>query len=84
MEVLGGSPVDLILLDIYMKEISGIEFLERTRDASRPPVVVLTAFSSEAIRQESASRGAAAFLVKPVKRRELTQVIHDVLEGSSS
>ena len=60
---------DLILLDLHMEPISGIEVLCRINELlparSRPPVLVLTADSTPEAKHEALAAGATDFLSKP-------------------
>lgn len=58
---------DIILLDLRMPNITGLEVLEilkTTKDTKTIPVIVLTAFNDDQLRQDATARGAAAYLVK--------------------
>lgn len=60
--------VDLILLDLMMPGLDGLDVLKQIRDDSgkygEPPVVVLTNLSSERVIKEAFSRGANGYLMK--------------------
>lgn len=69
---------NLILLDINLPDISGIELLTRIkRDArfSRIPVVILTGSNEDADIQKSYDLGASSYLVKPIFNDALMLVI---------
>jgi two-component system response regulator len=76
----------LILLDLNLPKIDGIEVLRRLREASRcrlSPVVVVTSSDSEADRAAVESLGAQAYFRKPLELSEymkLSQVIRSVLQ----
>jgi len=64
-----GSPVSLILTDIVMPGMSGLEFIERVRalrDYRSVPIVALSASSSAADVEKTLAAGANVFLPKPV------------------
>jgi len=78
--MLGG--VDLVMLDINMPEMNGIEFLEakaKTAALSKVPVVMLTTQDEQALQEKALSLGAKAFLVKPFKKEELLSTLSRVL-----
>ncbi len=61
----------LVLLDLRLPKIDGVELLVRLRDDARTwnlPVIVLTSSEEEADRMAAAGLGASAFLSKPVER----------------
>lgn len=64
--------VDLLLLDLRLPGLSGLELLERIRDRGRDPrVVVLTGVEDEEVLVQAFRRGADDFLTKPCSSREL-------------
>ncbi len=68
----------LILLDINMPRMNGIEFLqERSQDASfrTIPVVVLTSSSVEQDMVQSYSLGVAGYMIKPVSYKQFVETI---------
>ncbi|HVY45316.1 MAG TPA: response regulator [Minicystis sp.] len=68
---------DLILLDLMMPEGSGWEVLERLRrDASRVPVIVISAYAS------SLPTGARALLRKPIHRDDLLASVREHITSS--
>ncbi len=72
--------IDLVLLDLSLGGITGMEFLEKTREIA-PPVIMLTAFTELENCIHAAGKGAAGFIPKPVKRQELMKLIHQVFDG---
>lgn len=73
--------VDLILLDIKMPVMDGIEFLTNLQsmpDFSKLPVVVLT--TDETRKNEAFDNGAFDFLVKPIRESELSAKIQKVCD----
>jgi putative two-component system response regulator len=77
------SDIGLILLDIKMPIMDGIEFLnnlESMSDLSKIPVIVLT--TDETKKREAFDHGAFDFLVKPIREAELNTKILKVIELS--
>lgn len=74
---------DLILLDLHMEPIPGLEVLRRINDlmapCSRPPVLVLTADTTSEAKHEALSAGATDFLAKPVDSIEVLLRIDNLL-----
>lgn len=72
---------DLVLTDLRLPGMSGLEFLEKTH-AGRPglPVVMMTAFGSVETAVEAMKKGAADFLVKPFSLDHLSAVVEKALE----
>jgi len=73
------SRPDLVVLDISMPELDGFETLERLRDLSDVPVILLTARSSEADKVRGFRAGADQYVLKPFGRQELLARIEALL-----
>ena len=75
MDYLKENDVDLILTDISMPQVSGIEFLIwlRQERQSKVPVIVMTAFHSEKYKSLSHENNALFYLEKPIKMKNLTE-----------
>ncbi len=73
--------VDLIITDIVMPEIEGIEFILRLRQ-SKIPIISISGLSRETVVSEfMASLGIVGFLQKPFDTGELLQVVDNIQEG---
>lgn len=70
---------DLVLLDAAMPEMDGFETLERIREVSQVPVIMLTVKSDEADRIRGLDLGADDYVTKPFSPRELLSRIRAVL-----
>jgi len=87
LELLARAPVDLVVLDVMLPELSGFEVLRRIRAGSRVPVIMLTARGEEVDRVVGLEMGADDYLAKPFSPRELVARIRAVLRripGESS
>jgi DNA-binding response OmpR family regulator len=73
------SPADLVVLDLSMPELDGFETLERLRDLSDVPVILLTARSGEIDKVRGFRAGADDYVVKPFGRQELLARIEALL-----
>lgn len=77
------STPDLIVSDIMMPEVDGLEFLAQLRDDSRYqnlPVVLLTAKGMTSDRIEGYTAGCDAYLPKPFDPDELEAIVKNLLE----
>ncbi len=77
------SDIGLVLLDIKMPIMDGIEFLsnlESMPDINKTPVIVLT--TDETRKREAFDHGAFDFLIKPLRDADLTRKIAKVVELS--
>lgn len=81
LEELGRSRADLVLLDLRMPGIDGMETLRRLRAAGMDvPVVIVTAHGSVPHAVEAMKLGAIDFLTKPLSPDSLRRVVADVLK----
>jgi DNA-binding NtrC family response regulator len=84
LEILEQGPVDLILSDVRMPGMSGIELLRSLKE--RDPeieLVLMTAYSSVKDAVEAIRLGAADYVEKPIDFRRLERVMATVLEKRS-
>jgi CheY-like chemotaxis protein len=79
LELLREARPDVILLDMMMPEMDGLEFLSRlSAERSPPPVVAHSGFAG--FRDEALRRGAHVFLVKPVSLEALLAAVCSAME----
>jgi DNA-binding response OmpR family regulator len=74
LEQLALSPVDVIVLDVMMPEMDGLEVCERirqNRDWRSIPVILLTAKDDMETRARGMDLGVSEYLTKPVNKHEL-------------
>ncbi len=71
--------VDLVILDIMMPGISGVEVCEQLRAVSSVPVLFLTAKSQDADMVEAYDSGGDDFLVKPFSQTELLMKVKSLI-----
>ena len=77
----GASDVDLVLTDLKMPRVSGLEVLDTVKRLSPDTeVVMMTAFSTTETAIEAMKKGAYDYVAKPFKVDEITVVIHKALE----
>lgn len=72
---------DLILMDIRMPHLNGVEVLRRIRARSRgQPVVLMTAYSMEGLLSEAQDLGAQGIMAKPLDWTRLLDLVSDLVE----
>ncbi|HZR96360.1 MAG TPA: response regulator transcription factor [Gaiellaceae bacterium] len=74
---------DLVVLDVNMPELDGWNVLERIRDMSDVPVLMLTARGDELERVRGLQSGADDYVVKPFGKQELVARIQALLRRAS-
>jgi len=79
LDALGRGTYDLILLDVMMPGMDGLEVLRRIRVGNAIPVIMLTARGDEADRVVGLELGADDYVPKPFSPRELLARIRAVL-----
>jgi DNA-binding response OmpR family regulator len=73
------APPDLVVLDLMLPGLSGLQVLETLRKSAPVPVIMLTALSSEVDRVSGLELGADDYVAKPFSPRELTARVKAVL-----
>lgn len=82
VSILERSPIDLVLLDLRMPKVSGIDLLRLMQRRPRPPVaVILSSYKYEEEIYQAFSAGARGYLSKNASRSEIVKVIHSVNAG---
>lgn len=79
LEALNASAADVVLLDLGLPDIDGMDLCRRLRERSDAAVIVVTARGEEADRVAALDIGADDYLVKPFGFAELTARIRAVL-----
>ncbi len=72
------SHIDLVITDLHMPEMSGIELTQKIRQLpghNRVPVLLLTTESQVMQRQEARKAGATGWIIKPFVPERLTEIV---------
>src|SRR5213593_534585 len=81
LELLGEEPIDLILSDVRMPGMSGLDLLRHVKEQDPEiQLVLMSAYSSVKVAVEAIQLGAADYVEKPIDFRRLERVLHTVLE----
>jgi len=81
-EKLKGNPVNMVITDLNMPKMDGIELIREVRKdpANRfVPIIMLTTESQEKKKQEGKAAGASGWIVKPFSPEQLLAVVKMVL-----
>ena len=73
------EPADLVVLDLMLPGIDGLEVARRLRESGDVPIIMLTALGSETDRVVGLERGADDYVTKPFSPRELVLRVQSVL-----
>lgn len=79
-----GLKPDLIITDINMPNMNGIELIKKVRALPNfrfVPILTLTTEANQEKREEGKQAGATGWLVKPIKTVDLLKIIKQVLPG---
>ncbi|QZY30427.1 response regulator transcription factor [Nocardioides coralli] len=78
----GERDPDLVVLDLMLPDVDGLEVCRRLRASRDVPVIMLTALGGEADRVVGLERGADDYVTKPFSPRELALRVDSVLRRS--
>ncbi len=82
LDKLSGGPVDLIITDLNMPVMDGLEMIRRVRQMPKhkfTPILMLTTESQAHKKAEGKTAGATGWIVKPFNPPQMLQVIAKVL-----
>src|SRR5437588_1146545 len=83
LKLLASEPVHLVLTDLKLPGMSGLEFLNAAkRQNPALPIVVMTAFGSVETAVEAMKAGASDYVLKPFSLAEMRMVVHKELDNS--
>jgi len=84
LAMLRAEPFELVLLDIKMPKLDGLQVLKRLKNngASTIPIMVLTAYQSVELAKEAIKLGARDYLPKPFEREQIVNAVRGVLSQS--
>lgn len=85
LSVLAKEEIDLVITDLKMERMDGIELLQQiNRLTPEIPVIMVTGFATVASAVEALKKGAAHYLGKPINLDELRKTVKEVLEKKLS
>lgn len=83
LEIFNNEPLDLIILDVMMPEMDGLETIRRIRPVSGVAIIILTALGEEKDKVAALDLGADDYLTKPFGIEELMARIRAVLRRAN-
>src|SRR3954447_19899255 len=75
---------DLVVLDVKMPRLDGVEAARRILAEHRVPIVMLTAYGYGEVLSRAADVGVVGFVVKPFREADLLDALRTALEQSAS
>ena len=84
LELLNNQEFDLILLDVKMPEMDGLETLRKIREKYRTPVVLMTSDKTLEAATEFAELGCDDYVTKPVLPLLIKEIVHTMTERKNS
>ena len=84
LEIFSEEVFDLIILDLMLPEISGLDICRSIRKESDVPIIMVTAKDSEADRVSGLELGADDYVTKPFSVRELMSRVRAVLRRTTT
>lgn len=84
LEMALNTDYDIILLDLMLPEMDGIEVCQRIREHKATPIIMLTAKGEETNRVHGFEAGADDYVVKPFSPREVVFRVKAILRRSSA
>lgn len=79
LQALASAPPDLVVLDLMLPKVDGLEITRRVRAEGTTPIIMLTARREETDRIVGLEMGADDYVVKPFSPRELVSRVKAVL-----
>ena len=80
LRMLSKDHVDLIISDVQMPGLTGLDILPRIRRLKpETPIIVMTAYGSNDVRNKSLERGATTYFEKPIRLSQLRTLIREVI-----
>ena len=81
LQVLNNTPPDIVLLDIKMREMNGIEVLRAIKETDTSiEVIMMTAHASLQTARDAMTHGASEYLLKPFSKQEVEEAIDKALK----
>ncbi|MCA1646603.1 MAG: response regulator transcription factor [Chloroflexi bacterium] len=83
LDALAMQPFDLMILDLMLPDVDGVEVCRRLREWSRLPVVVLSAHGDEEVKVKALDEGADDYVTKPFSAPELLARMRSAMRRAS-
>ncbi len=85
MKCIAASPPDVVVTDLVMPEMDGLELVRAIRRSfPQIPVILMTAYGNEAVAAEALRQGAVSYVPKSQRAATLVQTVRQVLERAEA
>ena len=82
-----GFAPDLVVMDIQMPYVSGLELIEQLKgdpELRRTPIMAVTAYATSGDEDRARAIGAQAYVAKPISVARFVQTVEDLLESAAT
>ncbi len=74
-----------LIVDVHLGGMSGLDLMDVLKERGiRLPVIVITAFDDESMRERACKGGASAYLRKPLDAQLLLDAVHNAVAGAQA
>lgn len=82
VERIESEEFDIVITDVRMADIDGIQVLERVRSRSdRTKVLIITGYATVELAREALSKGVFDFIAKPFKMHDIREMVRKAVEA---
>ncbi|PLS01063.1 response regulator transcription factor [Neobacillus cucumis] len=82
IEIMDKQKIDILLTDIRMPEMTGLELLKVIKDRNMSPIIiVISAYSEFEYAHEALRLGVINYLLKPISKKNLIEAVEDALKA---
>lgn len=81
LEKIGGEQLDLVLTDINMPRMTGLELVQKVREdhGRELPMIIITTMGAEGDRDRGMQLGADAYITKPISSMKLAETVKSLI-----
>ena len=80
LDIIRNTPIDVVITDIEMPGINGIELTSRIKREYNADVIIMTGFTKDFKYEEIIEKGASDFMQKPIGAKEILMRLNRVLK----